>query len=131
MLWSPAGPSIEMDDEPVYQPQDAIRDALKTSLITGSGGLLFAAVQNTLVRQNIGAMGVFTRFGGTIGMFGRHCGCFQRSPTAYMVIAAVGGTFEFVSTASANLRRKKDPYNQAIGGFCAGSVVGLSRTLIS
>jgi len=39
--------------------------------------------------------------------------------------AAVGGTYEFTRLASANLREKDDSLNTAIGGFLAGSVLGL------
>jgi Tim17/Tim22/Tim23/Pmp24 family len=39
--------------------------------------------------------------------------------------AAVGGTYEFTRFASANLREKDDSLNTAIGGFLAGSVLGL------
>ncbi|RAL61967.1 hypothetical protein DID88_002456 [Monilinia fructigena] len=53
-------------------------------------------------------MGVFTRTGGTAFMF-----------------TAMGGTYEFTKYASANLREKDDTYNSAIGGFLAGSVLGL------
>lgn len=42
-----------------------------------------------------------------------------------MCTAAMGGTFAFVSTASANLREKDDPYNVGLGGFFAGALVGL------
>jgi hypothetical protein len=61
---------VTMDEEPTYKAQDAVQAAIRTTLITGSAGLLFAAVQNTLTRRNIGALGIFTRFGGTIGLFG-------------------------------------------------------------
>ena len=43
------------------------------------------------------------------------------------MIAAVGGTYQFISTASANLREKRDPYNEALGGFFAGAILGLRR----
>jgi Tim17/Tim22/Tim23/Pmp24 family len=43
---------------------------------------------------------------------------------ADMDLAGVGGTWAFVSTASANLREKKDPYNEAVAGFCAGALLG-------
>ena len=68
---------IIMEEEPAYQPTDAIQASIKSTVITGSAGLLFAAVQNTLTRQNIGALGVFTRFGGTIGLFGWSFSSFQ------------------------------------------------------
>lgn len=39
--------------------------------------------------------------------------------------AAMGGTYSFVRTASANLRETNDTYNTALGGFFAGSILGL------
>jgi hypothetical protein len=39
--------------------------------------------------------------------------------------AAVGGTYEFTRFASANLRERDDSMNTAIGGFLAGSILGL------
>jgi hypothetical protein len=41
--------------------------------------------------------------------------------------AAMGGTYEFTRYASANLREKDDSYNTALGGFFAGSIMGLGR----
>ena len=76
--WIDARFYIVMEEEPAYQPKDAIQASIKTTLITGSAGLLFAAVQNTLTRQNIGAFGVFTKFGGTIGLFGWEPGNLQK-----------------------------------------------------
>jgi hypothetical protein len=40
-------------------------------------------------------------------------------------LAAMGGTYEFAKTASANLREKQDPVNTAIGGFFSGAILGL------
>ncbi|PTU18187.1 hypothetical protein P175DRAFT_0504092 [Aspergillus ochraceoroseus IBT 24754] len=37
----------------------------------------------------------------------------------------MGGTYEFVKTASANLREKEDHYNVALGGFFSGAILGL------
>jgi len=76
--------------------------------MTGSAGLLLASVQNTIAKENLGAIGVFSRFGGTIALF-----------------AAMGGTYQFITTATANLREKQDPWNQFLGGFSAGSFIGL------
>jgi len=98
----------ENENAPVYIPTDAIAASISSAAMTGGAGLLLAAVQNTLQRENVGAFGVFTRFGSTIALF-----------------AAMGGTYRFVSTASANLREKNDPYNVALGGFFAGALVGL------
>lgn len=53
-----------------YQPKDAIGATVKATMITTGAGLFVSTVQNTLKRQNVGAMGVFTRTGGTIAVFG-------------------------------------------------------------
>jgi hypothetical protein len=37
----------------------------------------------------------------------------------------MGGTYEFTRFASANLREKDDAVNTAIGGFLAGSIMGI------
>lgn len=37
----------------------------------------------------------------------------------------MGGTYEFVKTASANLREKDDHWNVTWGGLAAGSILGL------
>jgi len=91
-----------------YEPQDAIAQTIPATLLAGGAGLLASAVQNTLTKQNVGAMGVFTRTGSSIAIFGG-------------AVAA----YQFTCTASANLREKKDFINEAIGGFFGGAVVGL------
>ncbi|PYH89923.1 NADH-ubiquinone oxidoreductase [Aspergillus ellipticus CBS 707.79] len=95
-------------EEHHYHPKDAISSSLKSTMLTGGVGLFASAVQNTLTRRNVGPWGVFVRSGGTIGIF-----------------AAMGGTYEFVKTASANLREKDDHYNVALGGFFSGAILGL------
>lgn len=37
----------------------------------------------------------------------------------------MGGAYEFFRTAAANLREKNDSYNEAIGGFVGGAMLGL------
>ncbi|KAM3083338.1 hypothetical protein ACMFMG_003991 [Clarireedia jacksonii] len=91
-----------------YHPKDSIKAALNGLMITGSAGLLISSIQNTLTKKNVGALAVFTRTGSTA-----------------LIFAAMGGTYEFTKNASANLREKDDSYNEAIGGFLAGSVLGL------
>ena len=39
--------------------------------------------------------------------------------------AAMGGAYMFTKDAAANLRKKDDSYNSAIGGAFAGSMLGL------
>ncbi|KAL1959885.1 hypothetical protein VTO42DRAFT_1030 [Malbranchea cinnamomea] len=91
-----------------YRPKDAIAATINTTLMTGTAGLFASAVQNTLQKQNVGPWGIFTRTGGTIALF-----------------ASMGGAYEFVKTASANLREKEDHWNSVWGGFAAGSMIGL------
>ena len=65
----------------VYRPQDALGMALQALMITGGAGLLVSGVQNTLQKQNIGALGVFTRSGGTIATFGKTSAVLYRGST--------------------------------------------------
>merc|ERR1711964_558823 len=88
-----------------YHPKDAVKAAINGTMITGAAGGLVSAIQNTLTKRNVSPWGVFTETGGTF--------------------AAVGGTYEFTRFASANLREKDDSLNTALGGFLAGSVLGL------
>lgn len=60
-------------EEHSYHPKDAISAAIKTTALTGSVGLFASAVQNTLVKRNVGPLGVFIRSGGTIGVLGMAC----------------------------------------------------------
>jgi hypothetical protein len=59
------------DDSPSYEPQDAIGRATRTALLSGAAGLFLAAVQNSTTRSQVGAFGVFTRFGRTISLTSR------------------------------------------------------------
>ncbi|KAG7293736.1 hypothetical protein NEMBOFW57_003793 [Staphylotrichum longicolle] len=91
-----------------YHPKDAIHAGIYHGLVFGGGGLLFAAVRNSLAKKNVGPWTTFTRNGGIIATF-----------------AAVGGAYEFTRAASANLREKDDYWNHAVGGFVAGAILGL------
>src|SRR5947209_19108759 len=77
----PVAAADNIDDTPApYEPKDAIAQSVRSATFTGSAGLLLAAVQNTLLRENVGAFGVFSRFGGTIALFGTtqgHSFCFS------------------------------------------------------
>lgn len=61
---------MSQEEKEAYHPKDAIAPALKATGITGTGGLFVASVQATLTRHNIGALGTFTHYGGTIAVFG-------------------------------------------------------------
>jgi len=53
-----------------YHPKDAIAFTTESAMIVGGFGALFSGIQNTLARQNVGAMGFLTRFGSTTAVFG-------------------------------------------------------------
>ena len=53
-----------------YVFKDAVGGALRTTVAMGAIGLFFASVQNALTKQNVGAWGVVTKFGGTTTSFG-------------------------------------------------------------
>ncbi|KAF2427721.1 hypothetical protein EJ08DRAFT_592666 [Tothia fuscella] len=91
-----------------YHPRDAIAFAVESALVTGGAGAFFAGIQNTIARQNIGAMGFFSRFGSTTAVF-----------------TAMGASYAFAKAVSANLREKEDTWNTALGGFVGGSMIGL------
>ena len=61
--------SSKEGSDQVYQPEDAVANATRTTGIAGGAGLALAAIQNTLARSNIGAMGLFTKVGGTTVTF--------------------------------------------------------------
>lgn len=60
----------ESHQEHAFHPKDAIAYTMTATFQVGGAGALVAAIQNTLTRQNVGAMGFFTRFGGTTATFG-------------------------------------------------------------
>ncbi|RKF61988.1 NADH-ubiquinone oxidoreductase 21.3 kDa subunit [Erysiphe neolycopersici] len=99
---------MSSDEDGQYYPKDAVAAGLKGASISGAAGLLIAGAQNTLTKSNVGALGVISKFGGTISLF-----------------TAVGASFEFITAASANLRERNDYLNQTIGGFVSGSLIGL------
>ncbi|KAK3321532.1 hypothetical protein B0H66DRAFT_551995 [Apodospora peruviana] len=95
-------------DDDQYHPKDAVAAGVRGCLVVGGAGLFIAAIQNSMAKQNVGSWGVVTRGGGIIA-----------------TMASAGTAYEFTRTAAANLREKDDHYNEAIGGFCGGSVIGL------
>ncbi|KAF2466741.1 uncharacterized protein BDR25DRAFT_305958 [Lindgomyces ingoldianus] len=96
-----------------FHPVDTLANTASTILQTTACGAIVAGVQNTLRKQNVGAMGIITRSGHIIATF-----------------AGVGAFYQFSRDSAANLRSKEDAYNEAIGGFMGGAVVGLARRRI-
>ena len=60
------------DQQPTYHPRDALANTGSTMLQSTTVGAVLAGVQNTLRKQNVGAMGIITRSGGIIALFGAH-----------------------------------------------------------
>ncbi|KAK5050338.1 hypothetical protein LTR84_003619 [Exophiala bonariae] len=96
--------------DPYYHPQDALGLSTRAIMLTGTAGLFLAAIQNTVTKQNVGAFGVISRFGSTVGIF-----------------AAAGGAYQFATSVSANLRQKDDFVNNTIGGAIAGALMGAAK----
>jgi len=72
----------ESSEERPYQPKDAIGGTIKATMITTGAGAFVSAIQNTLTKQNVGAMAIFSRTGGTIAVFGtRRTKCISPSDT--------------------------------------------------
>ncbi|KAF2737904.1 NADH-ubiquinone oxidoreductase 213 kDa subunit [Polyplosphaeria fusca] len=101
------------DDHATYHPVDTLASTASTTMQTALCGAMIAGVQNTLRKQNVGAMGIFTKSGGVIALY-----------------AGVGAVYQFSRDSAANLRGKDDAYNEAIGGFLGGIGVGLARRSI-
>ncbi|KAH8668721.1 hypothetical protein BX600DRAFT_510790 [Xylariales sp. PMI_506] len=91
-----------------YQPRNPMKLGAQGAIAGGVAGLFTAAVQNSLAKTNVGAWGVLTRSGGTIGLF-----------------TAVPMVLGFTRDATANLREKDDAFNGTVGAFVAGSLLGL------
>ncbi|RAR01662.1 tubulin folding cofactor c [Stemphylium lycopersici] len=98
------------DQHTTFHPRDALANTTSTTLQTATAGAIIAGVQNTLRKQNVGAMGIFTRSGGIIALY-----------------AGVGAAYQFTLDATSNLRRKDDCYSEAAAGFVAGCGVGIAR----
>ncbi|CED85284.1 Mitochondrial inner membrane translocase subunit Tim17/Tim22/Tim23/peroxisomal protein PMP24 [Phaffia rhodozyma] len=94
--------------EPTFKPHYIFEDSFHALLVGGSLGVVFASVANAYNKHNQGPLGVFTRYGYTIGL-----------------MTLVGPTFLAAQGLSANLREKDTPLNAAIGGCAAGFLVGV------
>jgi hypothetical protein len=58
------------DQHATFYPRDALSNTANTTLQTTAVGAVMAGVQNTLRKQNVGAMGIITRSGGVIALYG-------------------------------------------------------------
>ncbi|KAI5451949.1 hypothetical protein NCC49_001249 [Naganishia albida] len=91
----------------VFSPHPSLAVGAKVAVTSAGVGLLVSSVQNALENHNKGAMGIFTRTGGTIGFF-----------------TAMGFTYAFSQAAVANIRETDDALNSAAGGCAAGFLAG-------
>jgi len=60
------------DKVPIYEHKSPVSSAASVALKAGAVGFFVSSLQNALQQHNYGAMGVFTRTGGTIGFFGAY-----------------------------------------------------------
>lgn len=60
-----------MADQETFHPRDMLANTASTALKLAAAGTLVAGVQNTLRKQNVGAIGIITRSGGIIALYGR------------------------------------------------------------
>ncbi|KAI9316812.1 Tim17/Tim22/Tim23/Pmp24 family-domain-containing protein [Dichotomocladium elegans] len=97
-----------------HENNDCLYDAVKTTAIAGSLGLVISAMQNTVQKHTEGAKGVLTRTGGTVGLF-----------------AAMGGIFALTECASKSVRGENDAINAGIAGCAAGLVAGVKTHSIA
>lgn len=65
-----ANPPAMADQQPTYHPRDALHNTGSAMLQTTLVGAVVAGVQNTLRKQNVGAMGIITKSGGILALFG-------------------------------------------------------------
>ncbi|RDB28614.1 NADH-ubiquinone oxidoreductase 21 subunit [Hypsizygus marmoreus] len=93
---------------PTYEPKPTLLYTSKVGLQAGAVGAFVSAIQNALGHHTSGAMGVFTRSGGTIGFF-----------------AAMGATFALTESVVANTRQTDDALNGAAGACAAGFLAGI------
>lgn len=61
---------VMADQYVTFHPRDALSNTANTTLQTTAAGAIIAGVQNTLRKQNVGAMGILTRSGGIIALYG-------------------------------------------------------------
>ena len=59
-----------VSEDTQYKPKDAISSTLKSAGLCGSAGFFSSAIKNSLKKQNVGPLGVFTRTGAEIAVFG-------------------------------------------------------------
>ena len=109
-----------------YESKPALKQASRVALQAGTIGLIVSTVQNALGKHTHGAMGVFTRTGGTIGFFGNTIITWDLLILMFLYhLAAMGATFAFTEAFVANERQKNDALNGAAGGCAAGFLAGI------
>ncbi|KAL7619579.1 hypothetical protein AAE478_010120 [Parahypoxylon ruwenzoriense] len=124
-----------------FHQHDAIKSGINGTLLGGAVGFIYAAVQNSLAKTNVGPWGVFTRSGGNIAMFSTSAPSpiepFKLAPASSQSggrgaesrgaegAAAVTAVYTFSKDATANLREKDDTLNVTIASFLSGATIGL------
>jgi hypothetical protein len=57
-----------------YHPRDTLANTARTTMQLSVVGAILAGTQNALAKQNVGAMGIITRSGHVIALYGMHGG---------------------------------------------------------
>lgn len=111
-----------------FTPQEPLSRGTQYGVQAAAIGVLVSALRNALGNHTHGAMGVFTRTGGIIGMFGALMVLAWVMATSWLtwMIAAVGFTYAATESAVANVREKDDPLNGATGACAAAFLAGIS-----
>ncbi|KAG0362281.1 hypothetical protein BGZ54_008699 [Gamsiella multidivaricata] len=94
-------------EEVIYHAKSPLKEGFQAGAIGAGVGVLVSAAQNSIGSHSQGAIGVFSRTGGTIGIF-----------------AAMAGVFAATDSAVGNIREKKDAWNSIAAGCAAGMVAG-------
>lgn len=111
MSSSIAKPDVEPTDVEQFHAHDTVRETMTSAGVSAAGGVFFSAMQNAMSEHKRGALGVFTRTGGTIAL-----------------MAGMGGTYSAGKAISANAREKEDTLNSAVGACAAGLLGGAAGT---
>ncbi|KAF5336883.1 hypothetical protein D9611_003156 [Ephemerocybe angulata] len=93
-----------------FHPKPVLEYASSSALKGAGVGLFVSTLQNALGNHSKGAMGVFTRTGGTIGFF-----------------AVLSGSFAATEAIVRNTREQDDALNGAAGACVAGFLGGLRQ----
>ena len=80
-----------------YEPKPTVQYTSYVALQAGAFGIVVSALQNALGQHNKGAMGIFTRTGGTIGFFGEYSFIYLSRVTEFLKYAVLVFCYRLMS----------------------------------